>query len=181
MTKLTKENILAKIKRNNTNRVLAAAHCVNACRHLTKHKKTLKAIDVAMNLESYSKEDLYKICMAAAEAAYAAANDAWSAVWPDALAAWAAIPPREVSLADAADDTITVCLDNNTVANIRNAIAAEAAAEAVRAVARTVVPSYFAIAADAAADHASNAIYLAAEALNDDKVIESIINEYLPL
>lgn len=175
MTKLDRSYIKAKIKRNNTNGVLAAAHCANACRHLIKYKETLKAIDVAMNVESYLKEDLYKICMAADDAAHAATKDAWSAVCSDYYTA------REVSHAKAAD-AITVCFCEKTVADIRIAIAAEAAAEAIRAVARTVVPSYFtSFAASSAADNAANAIYLAAKALNDDKVIESIINEYLPL
>ena len=57
-----KEKILAKIKQNGIKQgVLTAAHCANACRHLLTDERLLKAIDAALNFESYSKKALIDI------------------------------------------------------------------------------------------------------------------------
>ena len=93
MTKLTKEDILAKTNPNNIKElVLAAAQCVNACKHLIKDERSLKAIDAAMNFESYSEEELEKIINAAnaVAAVHAAKAAAATAAWYAAAAVYAA-------------------------------------------------------------------------------------------
>ena len=66
--------LFSKTNANDTKAlVLVAAHCANACRHLLEDERSLKAIEAAMNSESYSEVQLYEIYDAAADAAYYAA------------------------------------------------------------------------------------------------------------
>lgn len=94
MTKLDRKDIKAKIWCNNPKQqVLAAAHCANACKHLLEDKRLLKAIDVALNFESYSEEkeknlkNIYDIVNAARDATWSATwSAAYSVLWADPAA-----------------------------------------------------------------------------------------------
>lgn len=113
MTKLTKENILAKIKQKNIKQqVLAAANCANACRHLLKDERSLRAIDAAMNFKSYSIKELEKIINAAAAVravAWAAARAIADAAYLAACSAADAIYSAAKALKD--DEVIESIID----------------------------------------------------------------------
>ena len=110
MTKLTKEDILAKTNPNNIKElVLAAAQCVNACKHLIKDERSLKAIDAAMNFESYSEEELEKIINAAN--AVAAVHAAKAAAYAAAAAWYAADAIYSAAKALKDDEVIESIID----------------------------------------------------------------------